>query len=134
MNTQTLVIRNMNTPIEIVKDAKFRKGFCLKPGFRFEHLRPYCRELVFATDGYKTDVLDIKFQLELAFDSFDPNQDVIIPTGNGITNLLTGYLLCEKFGEHPISVAFFQKAEMKFNRVTKPESYVFYRINLPNLF
>lgn len=120
--------------VEVLTDPYFRKGFCLKPGFRFEHLRPYCAELVFATDGYKRDILDIGNQLQTAFDYFDPESDVIIPTGTGITNILTGYLLHKKFPGAPISVAFFNKKIMLDNRVLEPESYVFYRLSLDSLF
>jgi hypothetical protein len=120
--------------IEVLNNPFFRKGFCLKPGFRFEHLRPFCMELVFATDGFKTDIDEITIQLMKAFRYFNPDADCIIPTGTGITNLLTGYLLGQMYPNSFISVAFFQKKIMKFNRVITPETYTFYRLPLKYMF
>jgi hypothetical protein len=119
---------------QLLENPHFRKGFCLKPGFRFENLRPYCRELVFCTDGFKTGIWEIRDQLSLSFEGFDPMQDCIIPTGTGITNILTGYLLRQRFPESSICIAFYQNKIIKNNRIVSPEMYKFYRLPINNFF
>lgn len=105
----------------------FRIAFCVKPGFRYSALKPYCKEIEFVTDGFSTDIENLSWQIAETMSDYDPDVDVIVPTGTGIVNILIGYYIANKFPDSSVAVAFFQKEVTKFNRTVIPENYEFYR-------
>jgi len=118
--TQAAEVKRLENPI-------FRKAICAKPGFRYSALKPYCNKIEFATDGFVTDVADLAAQISEAFNDYDPDADVLVPTGTGIVNILIGYYIANKHPGSSIAVAFFRKELTKFNRTVIPEDYDFYR-------
>jgi len=118
----------INDPIQKLESPVFFTAFCVKPGFRYQALKPYCKSVEFVTDGYNTDLTLIATQIETSLKKFDPDRDCLVPTGTGIVNILVGYYLAAKFPDSSLAVAFFQKETQKHNRVVVPEDYEFYRI------
>jgi len=110
-----------------LENPMFRKALCVKPGFRYSALRPYCQEIEFITDGFATDIDSISLQIAEAMIDFDPDHDVIVPTGTGIVNMLIGYYISSKYPDSSVAVAFFQREVTKYNRTVVPENYEFYR-------
>lgn len=110
-----------------LENPLFRKALCVKPGFRYSALKPYCKEITFITDGFATDIDSISNQIAEAMTDFDPDHDVIVPTGTGIVNMLIGYYISDKFPDSSVAVAFFQREVTKYNRTVVPEDYEFYR-------
>lgn len=110
-----------------LEKPSFRIAFCAKPGFRYGALKPYCQEIEYVTDGFSTDLENLSWQVAETMSDYDPDKDVIIPTGTGIVNILIGYYIANKFPESSVAVAFFQKEVTKFNRTVVPENYEFYR-------
>jgi hypothetical protein len=115
-------------PVQKLDNPVFFTAFCVKPGFRYQALKPYCKNIEFVTDGFATDLALIATQIEISLAKFDPDRDCIVPTGTGIVNILVGYYLAAKFPLSSLAVAFFQKETQKHNRVVVPEDYEFYRI------
>jgi hypothetical protein len=113
--------------INKIEDPQFRKAYCVKPGFRFAALKPYCEEVEFITDGFVTDVEHIAEQIRESMKDYDPDRDVLVPTGTGIVNMLVGYYISYYFPDSSVAVAFFQREVTKFNRTVVPEDYEFYR-------
>lgn len=124
MNTKRIA---KEAPFHRIKDPNFRTAFCLKPGFNYSALKPYCKDVKFATDGFKTDVQDISRQLSEAFSGYDPSEDCIIPTGTAITNMMTGYLLNMIFPDSSIAIGFYLKEYTSPSGAAIPEDYNFYR-------
>jgi len=122
-------MNEQRTAEKVVKleNPTFRRALCVKPGFRYSALKPYCKEIEFITDGFATDVESISQQIAEAMVDYDPDLDVIVPTGTGIVNMLIGYCISNKFPDSSVAVAFFQKEATKFNRTVVPEDYEFYR-------
>lgn len=105
----------------------FRKALCVKPGFRYSALKPYCQEIEFITDGFATDIDQLSSQIAEAMVDYDPDEDVLVPTGTGIVNILIGYYISSKYPDSSVAVAFFRKEVTKYNRQVVPEDYEFYR-------
>jgi len=116
-------------PIEKLENPIFFTAFCVKPGFRYQALKPYCKNVEFVTDGYNTDLAIIAAQVETSLRKFDPEKDCLVPTGTGIVNIMVGYFLAFHFPHAPLAIAFFQKETQKHNRIVIPENYEFYRID-----
>jgi hypothetical protein len=110
-----------------MENPLFRRALCVKPGFRYSALKPYCQRIEFITDGFATDVESISKQIAETLNSYDPDIDVLVPTGTGIVNMLIGYYIANKFPDSSVAVAFFQKEVTKYNRTVVPEDYEFYR-------
>ena len=117
-----------NSPIQKLEHPIFFTAFCVKPGFRYLALKPYCKTIEFVTDGFSTDLDFISAQIAESLKLFDPDRDCLVPTGTGIVNVLVGYYLAAKFPDSSLAVAFFQKETQKHNRTVVPEDYEFYRI------
>lgn len=113
--------------INKLENPTFRKALCVKPGFRYSALKPYCKEIEFITDGFATDIEHISSQIAEVMKDYDPDMDVLVPVGTGIVNILIGYWIANKFPDSSIAVAFFQREVTKFNRSVVPEDYEFYR-------
>ena len=110
-----------------IEDTQFRTAYCVKPGFRFAALKPYCDKVEFITDGFATDIEPIAEQIRESMKDYDPDRDVLVPTGTGIVNMLVGYYISYYHPDSSVAVAFFQKEVTKFNRTVIPEYYEFYR-------
>jgi hypothetical protein len=110
-----------------INNPNFRRAYCLKPGFRYDGLTKFCKEIVIATDGESTDIDEIASQITECFTTFDPDLDCIVPTGTSILSLLAGAFINYWWMDSAIAVAFFQKKVERSGLIIVPESYVFYR-------
>jgi hypothetical protein len=114
-----------------IPNPRFRTAYILKPGFIFRALRPYCEEIIYSTDGFKTRLDEIMDQLLDSFAAFDPEQDCIVPTGTSTTNMLAGLCLAKMFPDQPIAIAIYNKEMTDPQRGIMPEDYIFYRVPQP---
>lgn len=121
-----------SSSISILKNPKFRRAYCLKPQFNYDSLRPYCDDIVFVTDGFRTKLTDLAEQIEENMIDFNPREDCIIPTGTSITNIFIGFYLCQKFPLSSVVIALFQK-QARLHGKDIPESYRFFKIYINNL-
>jgi hypothetical protein len=115
--------------IKRIENPIFRKALCVKPGFRYSALKPYCQEIEFITDGFATDIDELSLQIIEAMTHYNPDEDVLVPTGTGIVNILLGYYIANKHPGSSIAVAFFRKEITKYNRQVIPEDYEFYKFH-----
>lgn len=83
---------NFNQEYEIGR-KKFRHAYVLKPSFNFSPLKQYCEKIMYATEGYATDVDEIRHELETSLSDFDDEKDVLVPVGTALSNLIAGSVL-----------------------------------------
>lgn len=74
----------------------------------FEPLRKIATDIVFITDGYEQED-KLKQKIENALTNFYPAEDVIVPVGNVLSNMLVGAILLMRW--HYIQVAIFRDKE-----------------------
>lgn len=128
-NSESTITHN-NSPMT---KQSFRFAFCLKAGFKYEPLKPYCQGIVLCTDGFSTATTLIAIQLSKHLKEFDPMQDCIIPVGTPMINLIAGHILHELFFDEPITFGFFQKAQENFRGSIAPAYYIFETVNLSSI-
>lgn len=111
------------------KNPRFRRGYVLKPGFNYGALRPYCDSIVHVSDGFKTEPEEICQQLQEGLQDFDPKQDCIVPVGNAMVNVLSGYILHDLHPGQDLTVALYTRERRDARGyVISPDEYVFYTI------
>lgn len=111
----------------------FRNAYILKPGFDFSSLKPHCKKLIYATDGYTDKVDNIRRQLHEAFESFDEEHDVVIPVGNTIVCLLAGAILYRIISARSVEpvgfyMGIYQEGAYEFQRVFVDPSMESYEV------
>lgn len=98
----------------------YRKAYFTRelPGLNEVALRMVCREVVYltkGTEGYGSQEGVIRRQLR----SFDPEQDLIIPSGPSWINLLLGCLLVEMFPGCSINFGIYSRRKDRYNIVNR---------------
>lgn len=72
---------------------KFRHAYVLKPSFNFSPLKQYCEKIIYATEGYATELEEIRKELEISLADFDDELDVLVPVGAAWSNLVAGMII-----------------------------------------
>lgn len=114
-------------------EEAYRFAFCLKAGFKYEPLRPYCQGIVLCTDGFATETVLLAAQLKRHLKDLDPFQDCVIPVGTPMINLIAGYILRDLFDDQEITFGFFQRAQENFKGEIAPAYYIFEKIHLSSI-
>ena len=71
----------------------FRKAYVMEPSHDFSALSSHCEEIVFLTTGYERDFPATCRAIREGLQNFQPEQDVLIPTGRVAAVLFAGYVL-----------------------------------------
>jgi hypothetical protein len=80
---------------------KFRNAYCFKVAYDYSTLKPYCENLIMATDGYGDHLDLVRARLETNLVDYDSDKDLIVPAGRTIDHLLVGQIITPKILEKP---------------------------------
>jgi Zn-dependent M32 family carboxypeptidase len=79
----------------------FRNAYAFKVSYDYSTLKPYCENIILATDGYADHLDKSRAKLEVAMEDYDPDKDVIVVVGRAFDNLLVGMIVAQKVMEKP---------------------------------
>lgn len=80
---------------------QFRNAYVLKASMDYSTLKPFCENIVLATDGYADHVDRVRTKLEFQLQEYDSDQDVLVMAGRSIDNLLVGIIVAQKILQKP---------------------------------
>lgn len=100
----------------------FRNAYVFKIGADYSTLKPYCENVIVATDGYVDHMDNVRNNLETQLADYDSDKDVIVMIGRAFDNLLVGMIVTQKVLQKPkhrqsFAIAVYYQAHYHFYEV-----------------
>lgn len=101
-----------------VEPRQFRTAFVVEPSHDFSALRDHCLDLRFLSTGMERSYRDLLENVDSVLNDFEPDQDVLIPTGHLWVTFVVGMHLVKRFGGNgtpvPAVVGIFYNGQYNF--------------------